>query len=255
MSVPSTETIQPSQGRLATPVARSVAEDLEAILSAAGPRAPVRRRISFPSRGAPAGAARSRDRHVGRLGALAAVAFLGVAAGALATRLPGFAPARAPEPAAPAAQQLQLTVAAPAPAPAAVAAEPVAVAPTPVRAERPVRPRSPRPQRAALHSETLCGADRHCSHREVLAADRRLRRAYAAAVRSGVARPVLVDYRDRWSSLRRRAPAEPARVVSGYRRMARDLERLAQAPYGVAVREERDSGRDGLRHELAGLWP
>jgi hypothetical protein len=57
-----------------------------------------------------------------------------------------------------------------------------------------------------------------------MAADRRLRRAYAAAVRAGVSRSILVAARDRWSATRR---AEPSRVVAVYGALAGDLERRA----------------------------
>jgi hypothetical protein len=124
-----------------------------------------------------------------------------------------------------------------------------------------LQPTVRKPKRAlaserVVKARHVCGADRHCDRREVLAADRRLRRAYAAAVKAGVARPVLVEYRDDWARLRRRAPREPARVVSGYGRMASALERPAQVQRTADERPlRRDDGWRHLGREIASLLP
>jgi hypothetical protein len=54
-----------------------------------------------------------------------------------------------------------------------------------------------------------------------------LRRAYGAAVRAGVARPVLISYRERWARLRDRAGSAPEAAVAGYSAMASNLSHMA----------------------------
>ncbi len=70
---------------------------------------------------------------------------------------------------------------------------------------------------------------RHVTRDDLMAADRRLRAAYARAARAGVPRQVLVAYHDRWEDLREDAGGRPDRVAAGYGRMSADLERLARA--------------------------
>lgn len=75
-----------------------------------------------------------------------------------------------------------------------------------------------------------------------MAADARLRHAYADAVDAGVPRPILRDYRNRWSSLRRRAPAQPDLVTSRYHELAAELDQMASVdrhryPRGEPSRE------------------
>lgn len=74
-----------------------------------------------------------------------------------------------------------------------------------------------------------------CFHAQVMAADRRLRRAYARAGDAGVSRPAMVSYRNRWAALRRQAIRDPGRVIVGYGAMAAELSRearLAERRYG-----------------------
>jgi hypothetical protein len=87
----------------------------------------------------------------------------------------------------------------------------------------------------------------------VLAADARLRRAYRAAQRAGVSRPVLVSYRNRWAGLRGRATHDPGRVVRGYRQMASELEQLSRRGAIARASGEREGWRaPGLL--FGGLW-
>ncbi|MDG2520292.1 hypothetical protein P7B02_01970 [Caulobacter segnis] len=64
-----------------------------------------------------------------------------------------------------------------------------------------------------------------CSHADVMAADRGLRKAYARASKAGVPRATLVATRERWDDLRREAPDRPERLVSGYLALSGDLAR------------------------------
>jgi hypothetical protein len=96
------------------------------------------------------------------------------------------------------------------------------------------RPLAPE-KRAAVATRDPCvglgGAERsRCRYPEVLAADRRLRGAYADAAREGAPRSMLASYRKDWVRLRRRAHSEPDRVIEGYLSMARELGSLAAAP-------------------------
>jgi hypothetical protein len=61
-----------------------------------------------------------------------------------------------------------------------------------------------------------------------MAADRRLRQAYAQATRAGVSRAALVNYRNRWASLRFGARRDPMRTIGAYGDMAQDLNRMAR---------------------------
>ena len=87
-----------------------------------------------------------------------------------------------------------------------------------------------------------------------MAADARLRRAYSGAIRAGVPNPVLRDYRDRWSSLRRHAGREPARVVVGYRELASELDRRAARERPVADAPARENGWRRLRTDISDFW-
>lgn len=86
---------------------------------------------------------------------------------------------------------------------------------------------------ASRHRQSSCGRS-GCSYRAVLAADQRLRVAYSQAIRAGVARPVLVAYRDRWARLRNRRE-RPDRLVDGYASLELGLARQT----GVAHRDRR----------------
>lgn len=221
-------------------LSRAIRADLEEIFQPVTPSAASRppRVRTFVARSAEA-----RERSPARWGALAAAALVGVAAGALIVKppVPGPAAASAPAPAA-------LIVASVAPAPAATAAAaprpaiawpepPPAAAPAKVRAQ-PVKAAAPRVARpkptkavagkSGSRCERLRGDARaRCAYPAVIAADRRLRQAYASATRAGVPRATLVSYRNRWASLRHRADRDPGRVIAGYQDMAGDLRRLA----------------------------
>ena len=225
MSASPAETLPPGRDGVAMPLARSVADDLEAILPPAQSAPPARSRLRLGAGGSPS--PRAPERRAGRLGALLAVALLGVSAGALLAHLP----ARSPPPPRPPLALPQPEAFAPALAlrPAIAAAPPPARV-APVQAPPARRPAVQAPASRAHAAPQVCGAHRRCGRVDVMAADRRLRSAYAAAVRAGVARPVLASYRTRWARLRPRAPTDPARVVVGYRGMASDLERLARRP-------------------------
>lgn len=249
----------PAATAAAVPMARSVAEDLEAIF-------PHRSR----TQGAPAlrlrvGAGRAggtaHARPVGyasAVGALAAAALAGVSAGALLG--PGPVALR-PQPG--------LQVKAPAlPSPGPLPAGPLHARPPRILA---AAPQSPASARATLHKASArrpAAQRRHavmarrarchgasCRAPSVMQADARLRHAYAEARRAGVSSTVLADYRDRWDSLRRRAPREPSLVAARYGAMADDLDRMAARH---AVERERAPRHVGpwraLRTQIAALW-
>ena len=158
---------------------------------------------------APAEARASRP----AIGALMAAGLVGIACGAL------LVPAHSLRSATAAPPSMAAPAAVPQAAPSILAvAEPVRIAPA--AAPRLVRTTAPR------LAVTACRHAR-CTHAELLAADQRLRRAFSRAVDAGVPRAVLVDYRNRWASLRHDAVYRPNRVATGYGAMAGDLNRLA----------------------------
>lgn len=221
-------------------LARAVSADLEGIFRPAA--APAAARGARVRSLRPAGEPREGRR--ARLGAMAATALAGLAIGALAAKLPnpdreasrGAVLAAAPAPAA--------RIAVPPIDPAPPAAPPTKVepaqvkvaeagaepAPTRLRPQKakatagPDRARSARYRCAGLRGD----AEARCAYPAVMAADRSLRAAYDRAVRAGVPRSTLVSYRSRWARLRHRADDQPARVISDYRRMAEDLNRLSR---------------------------
>lgn len=208
-------------------LSRAVAADMTDIFAGVRPASPaagesVVRRVS------PRGGSRFKPATVG---ALLAAGLVGVSAGAMLERddpvvrqgapvatAPIPAPAKAPEPA-PAPQPV-----APGPAPAPViqasAPEPAPKADKAAATKPKAKPEKTKPEKAKPRPARATRA-------EVLAADRRLRRAYDRAIRAGVPRPVLVDYRNRWNRLRRTTWNEPARLVRGYDRLERDLSQEA----------------------------
>ncbi|MGA0606450.1 hypothetical protein ACO2Q0_10660 [Phenylobacterium sp. VNQ135] len=224
---------------------RSVSGDLEEIFRSApqggGGRAGGRvRSIAAAGEGA-------RERRPARIGALAATALVGLALGAAIARPGKLAPeAEAKLAAAPAPQQVARidvppvtpppSVTAPAPQPVATA-EPKAAAvadPEPRPTRRAAAKAERRETTRASSGRYPCNgltrsAEARCAYPAVMAADRNLRAAYSRAVRAGVPRSTLVDYRSRWASLRYRADDQPAKVIYGYRAMARDLDRLSGA--------------------------
>ena len=66
--------------------------------------------------------------------------------------------------------------------------------------------------------------------RAVIQADRHLRAVYETAIRRGVPRSTLVDYRDRWSELRDSETDNPTRLIQSYGALAYDLGREPAHP-------------------------
>jgi type IV secretory pathway VirB10-like protein len=181
-----------------------------------------------------------------RLGALAAAALVGLGVGAAvmdrrapeprpapqATRSVPVVVAQRPEPPAPAAaaDPLPAPVWPATPGPIAVTGPAAEPRPQAAKAVAKTKRSAAKIERAADgRCETLRGANRaRCAYPQVLAADRKLRRAYAQATRAGVERARLVSYRNRWASLRHRADEQPMRVIAAYSDMAQDLSRLAR---------------------------
>jgi len=228
-----------------------VASDFDRIFKASGPgvapAAPVQTVAPRRDR-----ADRSR---AGAIGAILAAALLGLTIGAVAT---GYAQQREPEArpiltasvaptpsvalsaAAPPAETIPTAPIQEAPAPLAPVPEATQTSPAtqapPARTEsaRPARTRSTPIARASANTpagrcERLRGDARaRCAYPALKAADERLRTAYARATRAGVPRERLVAVRSQWSSLRRRANAEPTRVIASYRSMAAELTRAAE---------------------------
>jgi hypothetical protein len=170
-----------------------------------------------------------------RLGLLGAVALGGLVAGAV---LPKPAPAARPAAAAPVAPLVASPPIAPIPvssAPAGWVAPPApspspAAEPAPARKPPPKAKPAPRPRRAAAKATraAACGArttGRWCAYRAVLAADKRLRRAYDRAVRAGASYDELVEHRRDWARLRKRASRDPEMVIERYDEMSQALDR------------------------------
>jgi hypothetical protein len=243
---------------LAAPVARAVAEDLEAIFPQDAPRpAAGRRRLKLEA-GRERDAARRRrglERRAASLGALVAAACLGLSAGALVART--GAPLRSAPPSV--SPGVPITVAqaslpSPGPLPEAPAVPPPSPAVAPLEAAQPADPSAAAADAAPAaprHGKPARTA-RHHGRSAVLAADARLRRAYASAERAGVAYAVLADYRDEWSRLRRRAPRQPVLVAARYRQMAGELNHMA-ARERTARAEPLGPWRR-FRTQLAALW-
>lgn len=216
---------------MATPVTLSVAEDLAAIFPhEPRPRTETALQLAG-SRHELTKAKRPVDRRAGTLGAIAAAALLGVAAGAMIGHEP--APARRDPP--PVVQ----ASAAPSPGPPPVGRSPATVpplqaaaseveTPAPARLRKVVaRPAAAqhRPPARAHPISTCVGPD--CRPPSVTAADERLRRAYDSAVDAGVSRNVLDDYHDQWEQLRHQAPHEPGAVAARYHALAGELDSMA----------------------------
>ncbi|MDB5467140.1 MAG: hypothetical protein JWQ46_1902 [Phenylobacterium sp.] len=234
-------------------LSRSVSAELdqifsEAVTSPADP--PPRGRAASRVRTILAGSHRPRAGRVATLGALCAAALAGVSFGSVLVKYPAFQPAPTAAAAAPARQTISIAKADIPDAPAAPAAGPSLPWPTPAfeattpqgqagqpPAVRPplreIRPRLA-PRKAVARSQGWkCerlrgGALARCAYPTVIAADRRLRNAYASATRAGVSRSVLVSYRTAWADLRPRASWDPGHVIDGYDTLTRDLTRMAQ---------------------------
>ncbi|RAK50937.1 hypothetical protein [Phenylobacterium deserti] len=222
---------------------RAVSDDLEQIFGQVDPAVPPEA-AGRPSavKGVPLGQPRRRL-SAGAAGALGAVALAAVAVWAVANRAPPKAAAAPPA----ATLPVQVAQAAPPPAPSTTASAPLNTlppaapaasveAPAVQSAATPKKPAAARPKVtrakasregggrcAGLHGE----ARARCLYPAVISADRRLRTAYASAVRAGAPRGVLVEYRREWAGLRRVANRDPRRVINGYRAMASELDRIA----------------------------
>lgn len=200
--------------------ARAVQADLETIFGESAPgsaRPPGAARIDRRPREASA----RRRLSAASLGAVAAAALAGLAAGTLLVRSPKPTPAP-PAKAHPAALPVEIAppVQTPQAADAALAhaAPPAHLVRAPAARVQPVAKAAPRAR--VLHS----------GHASARAADRRLRAAYAHAIRAGVPRALLAEDHERWTSARRRFANDPARLVAAYDSLARDLDRAASGP-------------------------
>lgn len=211
--------------------ARAVSSDLEAIFAGAVlPQAPSRRggRVRSFAR------AHGSGLRLASLGAIAAAALAGLAAGAMMA--PGKEPAAAPAP-----PQRTIEVVTNEPLPRAAAFDGYPWSPEPYAPmdlgipARSAQASAPPAQPVITKAVTTTAKPRkprgpcggRCTRDEVMQADIRLRRAYFRAMDAGVPRATLASYRDRWSSLRRYGRREPERLVSGYAVLARDLSRAA----------------------------
>lgn len=243
----------------AVPVARSVAQDLEAIFPNE-PR-PQPQTLRLRARRRRGGERLSRGASFGRVGAagaLAAAALAGVSAGALLGR--GTAPAdHRPQPV------LQVKTASalpnPGPLPAGPLHAPASPPPQILAAEaRPLEAAPAKLHKASVQRRHASSAHRqrchgaHCrASSSVMEADARLRRAYAAARDAGVSSTVMADYHARWEKLRHRAPREPRLVAARYDAMASDLNRMA-----ARHEADRTTSHPGpwraLRTQIASLW-
>jgi hypothetical protein len=107
----------------------------------------------------------------------------------------------------------------------------------PAKSETTARSETRKPRPAAdqpgdaTASTAACAGDRleraWCMRPDILEADRRLRHAYAEAIRQGVERRFLVEHQRRWARLRNLASRDPRGVLEGYGELARDLDRLS----------------------------
>ncbi|RAK60743.1 hypothetical protein DJ021_13460 [Phenylobacterium hankyongense] len=188
--------------------------------------------------------AASHGRRAGRvatLGGLCAAALVGVSFGSVVVKSPAFQPAHAAV-AATATPARQPISTANADAPEAAAVGRSLPWPTPAFEAGPpvqraaVRPAGSQlaPRKAVARSPAWkCrrlkgGALARCAYPTVIAADRRLRTAYASASRAGVSRSVLVSYRSAWADLRPRASRDPGHVIDRYDTLTRDLTRMTR---------------------------
>lgn len=182
---------------------------------------------------------------VGAVGAAAAVA-IGYDLGAVPdVRMPSRDAAipRAARPAEP-SPVAQLAIAEPAPVPLAepaLASEPSSDIPAPlaetvadvspptitrpeVRARAAMRPdRRAAARDGGAREDDRC-TDDECLYRDVLAADRRLRRAYDRAARAGVSSDWLAGVNRRWVRARDRAQDDPDGAIDRYDRLAEALD-------------------------------
>lgn len=207
-------------------LSRTVSDDLDAIFADSPPPQPTRRPARVHSVGAQPRDTAGRASRITAWGGVIAAAVAGVVVGTIIVKQPPKAP---PPPAAaavaqaPSARELAPSLPAPAatPPPAAqVAAAPAVQADAP-RAVAQAKVAPPRSRPAVRRAAPTRSA--------VLAADRELRQAYAAATRAGVPRGKLVSVRNRWAALR---DDPPARLISGYASLTRELrQQAARSPH------------------------
>ncbi len=125
----------------------------------------------------------------------------------------------------------------------------------------PARPRQPRIAAARApprHPALAMAQPASCEHdaaglgcrRAVIQADRHLRDIYANAIRRGVPREVLVDYRDRWVELRDTETDDPRRLIQSYGALAYDLGREARDDSEEVQRRRNPSGLKALADVL-----
>jgi hypothetical protein len=110
------------------------------------------------------------------------------------------------------------------------------------QARPPIRLSVPTAQPASCEQD----AEGDACRRAVIEADRHLRSVYESAIRRGVARGVLVDYRDRWADLRDRHTENPTRLIESYGALAYDLGRETPGPDDQDD-SPRPKNRSGLR--------
>jgi hypothetical protein len=222
---------------MATPVTLSVAEDLAAIFPDE-PRPLTETALQLAGRRNELTAVKpATQSRAGTLGAIAAAALLGVAAGAMI----GHEPAPMRQDPQPVVQASAAATPAPSPAGRSPATQPPmqaaaagAETPAPARLHRVVARHPPtrhppgHNRRAArAHQVTTCRAP-HCHAPSVTVADERLlRRAYDSAADAGVSQNVLADYHAQWVQLRRQAPDEPGQVAARYHQLTGELDSMA----------------------------
>ncbi len=110
------------------------------------------------------------------------------------------------------------------PEPAATA-EPAVVREAKVAAPRVARraPPAPAPARPSCRGSSYERMP-SCPPEAVIAADRQLGQAYAAAIHADVDRAFLAQYSQRWSQLRNGGSGDPGATAAAYRIMARELD-------------------------------
>lgn len=200
--------------------------------------------------------------------AIAAAGLVGLGAGAFVIRTPSQPSAVTPPPAQAAPTP---AVVSPKAAPATLstaASEPPLILAPPLKeaaAEPPVRQRArPRPalakavrrERAPMAQPASCEKDAVGAgcRRAVVQADRHLRNVYETAIRRGVPRAVLIDYRDRWADLRETDNNDPVHLIRGYGALAYDLGREARDDREGASRRRNPSGLKALASALLPWW-
>lgn len=248
---PPLESLEPSLLAARRAESRAVAADLESIFGP--PPADAESAPRPAGRGGPEHPVIApRGSRLGVAGALAAAAFLGVAAGAFVMTASGDV--RPKPPAERPALRVELAQAPGPPSPGPIDPRPLQTlapqpAAAPIAVAQPVAQVSAPVRRAARKAPVPC-----CSYAQMAAADRRLRRAYSGAVRAGAPRLLLVSYRDQWETLRRKGARDPRGLVTGYRRLASDLDRAAARARSSRYGPSRVAARSPWRPRYAPWW-